>query len=534
MEIKKYTYRETSRFSRLINDYLDADEKLSGLYKYPIQSSSIRELIADRNSNQPNRELLLDLLIEQYQKLTKLSKVEHNISALKHASTFCITSAHQPLLFGGPMYFIYKIISSIKLAAQLNIEYPDNHFVPLFWLGGEDHDFPEVNHAHLFAGTLRWEPPNNTGPVGRMSMASLAPVLKEFNKIIQGSEYATELISLFSGAYSPTNHKNFNEATRIWLHALFGKYGLLIFDADDKRMKAAFVDVMKRDLFQRDTSKLMQDTLQLLSHDYKVQANPRDINLFYMKTDMRERIVYHQATDRYKILNTTITFSKTELQTELENYPQRFSPNVILRPLYQEKILPNLVFIGGAGELSYWLELKALFDAHDIAYPMLVLRDSFTIVTKEIAKKFDALKIPWNSVFKESDAMIKEVLLNQNADSWQLIKEKECLKDLYSAIKQKASEIDKSLKGATEGALNRSMKELENLEYKIMKALKQRRSIDIQRLETVKKALFPANILQERKHNFSMYYARYGDQLIAMLMDAANPLEKRFKLLIEA
>jgi len=533
VETKKFTYRQTTRFTRLITDYLDANEQLSDLYKYSLQSKAIQDVINNKVGNQPNRKLLLKLLNEQYEKLTKTTKVEYNINALKLANTFCITSAHQPLLLGGPMYFIYKIISTIKLARQLNAEYPNYHFVPVFWLGGEDHDFPEVNHAHLFGETLRWETANNNGPVGRMSIDSLAPVLNQFNKIIQGYEYAGKLINLFSGAYSPANHKNFNEATRIWLHDLFGEYGLLIIDADDKRMKADFVEVMKRDLFQHDTSKIMQDTLQWLSHNYKVQAKPRDINLFYMKKNMRERIVYHETRDSYEVLNTTITFSKTELQMELENYPERFSPNVILRPLYQEKILPDLIFIGGAGELAYWLELKDLFDANNISYPMLLLRDSFTIVNKEIAKKIDTLKIPWSSVFKESEALIKELLISQDADSWQLIKEKEHLKDLYLTLKQKASKIDKSLEGAMEGALNRSLKELENLEHKMMKAVKQKRIVDLQRLEAVKKALFPENNLQERYDNFSMYFARYGDQLIEMLMNAADPLERKFKLLIE-
>jgi len=279
VSITKFTYRETGHFSKLINDYLEANAKLSGLYKYPLQMDAFQEIIEERRKHQPDRPLLVKLLKEQYGALANAPIVQENIQALSDENTFCVTTAHQPLLFGGPLYFIFKIVSAIKLTTQLTKAFPKYKFVPVFWLGGEDHDFAEMNHAKVFGENIVWDTDFKGGSVGRMGTDSISPAIEQLNRLLGDSDYAKELIGIFTKSYSNAAYPewNFNQGTRYWLHALFGNEGLVVIDADNAELKAGLVELMKRDLFQRDHAELIKPVLGFLEDHYKIQARPRRI-----------------------------------------------------------------------------------------------------------------------------------------------------------------------------------------------------------------------------------------------------------------
>jgi bacillithiol biosynthesis cysteine-adding enzyme BshC len=288
---------------------------------------------------------LANTLKAQYQEITTTAETSRNIELLRKDNSFTITTGHQLNIGTGPLYFIYKIISTINLCKQLQEAYPEQHFVPVYWMATEDHDLEEINHLYVKNKKVVWNK-QGTGAVGRMQVEDMAEVIAEINQLLGNSTHTNELIALFEAAYQP--HLTLTEATRILANILFGGYGLVILDGDDPSLKSLFTPYIQAELQAQFSHSAVSTTTSLMK-GYKIQVNPREINLFYLEKNLRERIVLEN--DRYKVLNTALEFSAVEMQQLVENQPEKFSPNVLLRPLYQEVILPNLCYIGGGGEL---------------------------------------------------------------------------------------------------------------------------------------------------------------------------------------
>jgi len=241
--------------------------------------------------------------------------------------------------------------------------------------------------------------------VGELNTDGLDAVLNVFKNEIGTSKNAQQLLVLFENAY--LKHNTLTEATHYLANALFAEYGLVIIDANDTSLKRLFIPQIEKELFEQVAFNKVNITNQAIEAlDLKIQVNPREINLFYITKNVRERIVFENET--YKVLNSNVSWSKSELQKELEAHPERFSPNVILRPLYQEVILPNLCYIGGGGELAYWFQLKANFEANNVVFPMLLLRNSALIKTQQQATKLEKLNISNKTLFLKRESFINK------------------------------------------------------------------------------------------------------------------------------
>ncbi|HMT30711.1 MAG TPA: bacillithiol biosynthesis cysteine-adding enzyme BshC, partial [Bacteroidia bacterium] len=345
-------FNETHQFSAMVDDYLSGDEKLRPYYKHLPDPESMRQAIDDKRLVPINRRVLHECLIQQYGDLLNNSQkssetVKNGINKLLDENTFTVTTGHQLNLFTGPLYSIYKIATTISLAGEIQRMHPQYQIVPVFWMASEDHDFAEINHARIYTKTISWNR-EAKGPAGRLKMDDFNPVLEEFKSIVGDQQ---EIINLFENAYASS--ANLAEATRKIIHALFGSYGLVVIDGDDEKLKKLFIGEMKTDLLDHLAFEKVTSQSAKLGKNYKVQVQPREINLFYIEDNLRERIVKEDAV--YKVLNTEIKFSESDILKELDQHPEKFSPNVVLRPLYQGKILPNLASIGGPEALNYWL-----------------------------------------------------------------------------------------------------------------------------------------------------------------------------------
>ena len=365
-------YQNSGYFSSLIVDYLDQKSSLNSLYnRFPtIENFEAQITEKEANYNQENRKLLVAVLQKQNQNSTISEATQNNILALAQANTYTITTGHQLNLFSGPLYFLYKIISTINLAYELKAKYPQSNFVPIYWMATEDHDFEEINYFNFKGKKFRWNK-ESSGPVGRLSTEGLDAVFEVFAQELGSGSNAEKIKELFRKSY--LGHATLTEATRFLANELFGQYGLVILDADSTELKRTLIPYIKDELENQTSFKTVQKSIEKLEN-YSVQVNPREINLFYIEDNLRERIIFEE--DKYFVNNTKISFSKDQILSELENHPEKFSPNVIMRPLYQEIILPNLCYIGGGGEIAYWLELKAFFEAVNITFPILLVRNS--------------------------------------------------------------------------------------------------------------------------------------------------------------
>ncbi len=395
----------------------------------------------------------------------------------------------------GPAYFIYKIISVINLCESLNKQNPSNHFVPVYWMAGEDHDFEEINHINLFNKKITWVT-EQKGKVGTFALDGMATFLTEIKQALGESEQAQKLELLLNNAYS---RNNLTAATRYLVNELFGSYGLVILDGDSKALKQEFIPEIKKDIFESVAYKSVTLANEKLKQQgYDAQVTPREINIFYADKNIRERIV--KENDAFKVLNTDISFSKEEIEKLIDTETEKFSPNVVLRPMYQQKILPNAVYVGGPGELAYWLQYKAMFDETKIPYPVLVPRNFIFYLDKNLQQKLQKLNLSTQDFFIEKDKLVKSYALGQQPFS--LEKEKEGLKSLYENIRTEISKVDKTLEAASEAELQKNLKGLEMLEQKGIRSIKQKNEHSINQIETIFTRLFPNDVPQERYENF--------------------------------
>lgn len=527
MNSKHIPYSETGFFSNLILDYLSGKLELKSFYESEPGFFSFGKKIKESGLKNIDRKLLADVLSEQNKPLNDNAKVLANIEFLRNNNAFTVTTGHQLNLFTGPLYFVYKIISTINLAEKLKQEYPYSDFVPVYWMHCEDHDFAEINHIHLFGKKIEWAEEHH-GPAGEISTASLRSVIDELKTILGESANANELVSVFSDAY--LNHFNLADAMRFLCHQLFGKYGLVILDARDKRLKQTFVQQFKQDIFQNTNYKLVSETnSELEKLSYKTQVNPREINCFYLTDGKRERIV--KTESGFEVLNTSIVFSKELLEKEIENNPEKFSPNVVLRPMYQEHILPNLAYIGGAGELAYWLQYKRMFDAAKISFPILVLRNSVMVVDEPVKTKIDKLGLSPTDFFAAEEKLVNDFIASHSSASISLVDEQEKLKELFTSIKATATKVDVTLEASIEAELQKQLKVIEQLESRIQRAEKKKYETSVNQIKSIREKLFPANALQERHENISTFYLRYGSSFVNVLKQNLQPLDCRFMIL---
>jgi bacillithiol biosynthesis cysteine-adding enzyme BshC len=520
------SYQDSGYFIPLMNDYLNQKEHLKSLYNRFPSLENFKEQITEKQANYPtsNRAVLHSVLEKQYAKIEISDLTSRNIEALKESNTFTVTTGHQLNLFTGPLYFLYKIISTINLTKELKAAYPDKNFVPIYWMATEDRDFAEINYFNFKGRKFRWNR-ESSGPVGRLSTEGLSEVLEVFATELGFGKNAEELKNMFDSAY--LKHNNLADATRYLANVLFGSFGLVILDADDAALKTLLVPYIKEELLQQTSHKKVETTAALLS-DYKIQVNPREINLFYIEDDLRERIILENAA--YIVNNTTIQFSKEELLLELEKYPEKFSPNVIMRPLYQEVILPNLCYVGGGGEIAYWFELKSYFEASKITFPVLLLRNSVVLATKKQAEKADKLSLTWRDLFLNQLELKDKVIKKESGFNLDFSEQKMFLEAQFANLKEIAKQTDASFIGAVNAQEKKQLKGLNNLEKRLITAEKKQHADRLNRITDLQNELFPAQSLQERTMNFSEFYLASGNRLIEDLMEELKPLSLDFTI----
>jgi len=522
------SYQKSGYFTKLMIDYLDEKPELKQLYNRFPKIENFKQQIEEKQQNFSFeiRQILVSELEKQYSKFEVSESTLNNIKLLNNSNTFTVTTGHQLNLFTGPLYFLYKIVSTINLCKQLKSEYPENNFVPIYWMATEDHDFEEINYFNFKNEKIKWNR-ESSGPVGRLSTDGLDDVFNHFSKEVGIGENADYLKSLFQKSY--LEYTNLADATRYLANELFKDEGLIILDGDSIELKRLFIPYAKKELLEQVSFKKVNKTNELLK-DYFVQVNPREINLFYIEDNLRERIIFENGS--YKINTTSIQFSQTEILEELENHPEKFSPNVILRPLYQEIILPNLCYIGGGGELAYWLELNSNFEENNIPFPILLLRNSVLLATEKQSQKADKLNLTWNDLFSNQHDLLNSKTKEYSNFKIDFTEQKETLKKQFENLYQIANQTDKSFIGAVKAQEAKQIKGLENLEKRLLKAEKRIHTEELKRILLLQNELFPNQSLQERKANFSEFYLEYGNNLVQKLLFELNPIDNRFSILI--
>ncbi|MBT8263137.1 MAG: bacillithiol biosynthesis cysteine-adding enzyme BshC [Bacteroidia bacterium] len=529
MPIETIPYAETGYFSELICDYLAEKEALRPFYhRFPELSQFESQLLEKKKAfSVSSREILVAGLQRQYDNFQISETTRENIESLSKENTFTITTGHQLNLFTGPLYFLYKIFSVINLTEQLNKEFSHYHFVPVYWMASEDHDFDEINYFNFHGKKIVWDREDG-GAVGDLSTEGLEKVLEIYKQELGGGEFADQLLTLFSEAYLKYN--NLADATRHLGNELFKDHGLVIVDGNDVEFKKTFLPYAKRELEdQLSFRKVSETSSRLKSLGYQEQVSPREINLFYLKEKLRERII--EQDGHFHINNTNIDFNADQLIEELNSNPERFSPNALLRPLYQEALLPNLCYVGGGGELAYWLQLKDYFNEVQVPYPILLLRNSVMLISEKNIEKLKRLNVSISELFLPTLELenlhthrLSEIEIDFN-------KQREFLKKQFEDMYETAKKTDASFLGAVAAQEKKQLNGLDKLEKRLLKAQRRKLADELERITAIQEVLFPGESLQERQMNFSEFYLHNGPGLLSLLKKELDALVNKFSII---
>jgi bacillithiol synthase len=488
-------------FSSLFLKYIKGESVLKPLYQYEMSHEGILQFAKEQSYQDIDRDgLVAELLLQHKSSLYFSNAQKVNIEALKSKDTYTITTGHQLCLFTGPLYFIYKIITVINLAENLNKSQNEKKFVPVYWMATEDHDFDEVNHLHLQDRTIRWKRDAH-GAVGELDMQGIDEVILHLKSALGQSNNAKKWIEIVTECY--VGAKDFAVATRNFVNYLFAEYGVIVLDANKNYFKKQFKTVLHQDIFEQQTISTYKNTLEYFKkNNLEAQVLVRDINCFYLDKNIRSRI--EKQGDEFIVVDTKLKFSLSEMEEIFEHQIQKISPNVILRPLYQQTILPNAAYIGGPSENDYWLQLKAIFDSYKIAFPVLMPRQFALLIDEKASELLLTMQMGVQDVLLKDDALVK-VYLQKSEKAYSLENERQNFSKAYETIIANIKDVDVTLEASAKAELKRLENGLEKLTKKANKAIKRKEEVAIKRLLKIKEQLMPSGSLQERHNNVMMY-----------------------------
>ena len=501
MKKETISFKETGNFSKKFLRFIE-NESLS---YYP-KEKNILKTLKDLNFTKDSREVLFKELDQQYENLEISSLVKKNIKSILSDNTFTVTTGHQLNIFTGPMYVIYKIVSVIKLSQTLSKKYPKYKFIPIYWMASEDHDFDEIKSFHSNGKTYTWDI-KSKGPVGNLKTETLKNIFSEDISIPE----------FFKDAYSSSS--SLSEAVRKYMNYLFGEYGLISIDPNSKDLKKNISDIIVDDVINNTIENIEKSSNEV--SDVYV----RKVNFFYQESDLRERI---DKTDKYNVLSTSLSFTEKEIKDKIKSSPELFSPNVITRCLYQQRILPNVCYLGGPAEIVYWESFKKFFDNYNIPYPVLVPRDFALLLTAKVQKLIKKLNLLPRDLFEDKNKIENKVLEVEADESKNFKREIDHINKILINVSEKFEKEDPTMKPHVLATAKKIENRLLQIERRYINKQKKNNIKMINQVSDLYKFLNPDNSIQERKENVISFYDL---NLIEDLIKNLDPLDLQFKIL---
>ena len=519
---------DESGFSCLFIDYIDNYSRVKNyfignfrdkkLWQSQIDSVSRREI--DRSS-------LSQILLNQNRDYQCGIKTLANIDLLLNENTVAIVTGQQVGLFTGPLYTLYKTLTTLKLTEQLSKEYPDYNFVPIFWLEGEDHDIKEVSSFSFLNASNELQQlsylyddkttGNNLGAVGNVNFdESIGTLFSSLHQSLVTTEYSSKVFDLFENAYQ--KGMTFSRAFIHLFNVLLEDSGLIFFDPHNPDTKKILTPIFEQELNNvSHTCQLVITQSELLENQYHAQVKPRAVNLFLFHNGGRYAIEPHEHG--FSLKGTRRIFSKEEMLALLNTDPNLFSPNVILRPICQDYLFPTLAYVAGPSEIAYFAQFKLLYEYFGIPEPIIYPRCSATIVEERIQKIINKYGLQSKDFFSDldflkgritasvSDFKVEELFSNTFGT----------VSESLTSLKDGLESIDPTLVPAMENTLLRMQGALNGLKEKTISAQVHQNEISLRQLDKVALSLFPNSNLQEREMNIVYFLNKYGLEFLRWL-----------------
>ncbi len=426
------------------------------------------------------------------------------------------------------MYTFYKIVTAIKLCNNLNERYDDFSFVPLFWLEGDDHDFEEVKSINIidennnlkkisYEDEIHEE--ENKGSVGFLKLnPDINRFFEDLNVELKETEFKNDIISKLRSYYA--EGRTFKDAFRDLIFWLFDEYGLLIFDPQDAEVKKLLKPVFKKEItdFRNHTEKLVSVSAKL-EEEYHTQVKVRPINLFYHTEEGRYLI--EPVENEFRLKRKRKKFTYDELMDLIEKEPSRFSPNVLLRPICQDYLLPTAFYIGGPSEISYFAQVTPLYNIYQVEPPIIFPRSSATLIEKNIASLLEKYELSLKDIFIEPEILKNKIMAIISPNSLDDIFNETSneIELTYDKLKERLFEFDKTIADASTKYRQKTTHYLEELKGKALDAQKKKHEATLRQIDKLSAALFPNSNLQERELNFVYFAYRYGIEFISRIFD---------------
>ena len=529
MEIDKINLKDTSLFSHLICDLISENKNIEEFISaFPSISNVEKNL--HKNINLSNRKVLSDVLISQYNntvfKDIDNSLVFNNIKSLTDPKTQIVTTGHQLNIFASPLFLMYKITSIIATSIKLNEMFNQYSFIPCFWMATEDHDFEEINKIKFNKTQHIWNEDTND-MVGNLTSSKLLPILEDMKGDMCKTKYGQELFNLYQHAYS--KNLNYANATRAVLTSLFREHGVLIIDGNHKDLKKIMVSDFQQEIRHGFVFDMITNTNNMLSKKYHCEINPLVANIFYIKDNIRGKIIFQG--NKYYSSKHDACWTKEELLNEVESSPDYFSPNVFLRTLYQERLLSSIIYLGGPSEISYWIQLKNVFSSRGVSYPIVGLRSFFLILSKQVLAYQAKCNINNQDLFLPKYEIIRKILQDKSSVNLDLLSSE--LDQLILSFRALLKDVDNLPDSILDIFKTKTFKELSKIKTKVIKLEKNNKPQVLNDFTEMYKGVFPNGIIQEKSSSFIPYYIKYGSSFFELLIKETIAFDKKYIILKE-
>lgn len=527
-------FREISNnvggFSSLFHDYVYDFEKVREFYNGDFRSSEdFQAIMGATKARLRDRNRLANVLRRQNQSYGCGDKTLENIELLKDDATFAVVTGQQVGILGGPMYTLYKVISAIKLSNELTRRHPPCRFVPVFWLEGEDHDFAEVNAItvitrenlaqrieYLIDGKF---PDKNIGAVGNVTFdGSLASFFEKLDETLVNTEFKPHMLSLLQTHYVPG--ASFANAFVGLLNAFFHEFGLVFINSNDKEVKEMLVPVFQREV--REFPKIGQEVIDRsaeLEERYHAQVKPKAVNLFLFHKGGRYLIEPRKREGDFALKGTRHTLTKDELDSLVTTSPELLSPNVVLRPICQDYLLPTVAYVGGPSEIAYFAQLRPVYSYYDVTMPIIYPRASVTLFEEKLENVLEKYNLQLVDFFRDDEDVGRKVidqLSEVDVDSVFVSASKDT-GNMLSQLNFALNQIDQTLLGPLESTRSKMEESLNLLKEKTLEAQRKKHEIAMRQVLKVTNHVCPNATLQERELNVAYFLNKYGLEFVQWL-----------------
>jgi bacillithiol synthase len=522
--------RGDAGFSQLYVDYLNNYERLSSFFAGGYTTVADWQRTLDRVTGRTlDRSTLVRVLHDQNRAVHCGVRTLANIDLLDNQNTVAVVTGQQLGLFSGPLYTIYKIITTLKLSEKLSSDFPAFNFVPIFWLEGEDHDFDEINNLTVlnaqnelqqfkyFIGGQPFE--KNPGATGAIVIdETIETLFTGLSATVTQTEYTAQVLELLKGYYKPG--ATLMESFAGLINRLFEDTGLVLLNANNPDLKALMKPVFKKE-FESDSevSKLIIEKSVELEEHYHAQIKPKSLNLFMFHKG--GRFPLEPSEHDYYLKGTRQRYTKDELLQLIDTTPEVFSANVALRPVCQDTILPTVAYVGGPGEIAYFAQLKTVYELFELPMPIIYPRASATILEDKINKVLEKYSLSIPDLIGDLDRVlqrISEQVAEVKVDGvFEIMQEK-----IRAAVVEGSfgiQQIDPTLKGAVDSTLQKFEQQLQGLKEKTAKAQLQKQEVSLKQIRKAAATIFPNENFQEREFTVLQFMNKYGLDFTKWLMN---------------